>query len=83
MKLHDRFYDREERVRIEVVKAVCAAASENFEAIPKIVSCVCARYITCHYLVLAGMQLCDDLEGRMRDKVVGVTCGCDTWVWFI
>ena len=37
VKLHDRFYDREERVRMEVVKSVCEVAAENFEAIPKIV----------------------------------------------
>lgn len=37
MKLHDRFYDREERVRMEVVKTVCEAAAENFDAIPKTV----------------------------------------------
>lgn len=34
--LHDRFYDKEERVRMEVIKAMCEVASENFEAVPKI-----------------------------------------------
>ncbi len=38
MKLHDRFYDKEERVRMEVVKSVCEVAAENFEVVPKIVS---------------------------------------------
>ena len=35
LHLHERFYDREERVRLEVVKAVCEAAADNFEAVPK------------------------------------------------
>ena len=38
MRLHERFYDREERVRMEVVKAVCEAAADNFDAVPKQVS---------------------------------------------
>ena len=38
VKLHDRFYDKEERVRMEVVKTVCEVAAENFDAIPKAVS---------------------------------------------
>ncbi len=37
MKLHERFYDREERVRMEVVKVVCEVANLNFEAVPKTV----------------------------------------------
>lgn len=36
-KLHIRFYDKEERVRMEVVKAVCEAAAQNFELVPKMV----------------------------------------------
>lgn len=36
-KLQDRFYDREERVRMEVVKMVCETAAENFDAVPKTV----------------------------------------------
>lgn len=40
VKLHDRFYDKEERVRMEVVKSVCEVAAENFDAVPKIVSFV-------------------------------------------
>lgn len=39
-QLHDRFYDREERVRLEVVKTVCEAAADNFDAVPKQVSLV-------------------------------------------
>lgn len=35
MRLHERFYDREERVRLEVVKAVCETAADNFDAVPK------------------------------------------------
>ena len=35
LRLHERFYDREERVRLEVVKAVCEAAADNFDAVPK------------------------------------------------
>ena len=38
LRLHERFYDREERVRLEVVKAVCEAAADSFDAVPKQVS---------------------------------------------
>lgn len=36
-KLHERFYDKEEKVRLEVVKAVCEAASDDFDCIPEMV----------------------------------------------
>lgn len=35
VRLLERFHDKEERVRMEVVKAVCDTAAENFEAVPK------------------------------------------------
>lgn len=54
VKLHDRFYDKEERVRMEVVKAVCAVGTDNFEAIPKIVRCLCVRNT---YMSLPGSCL--------------------------
>ena len=70
MKLHDRFYDKEERVRMEVVKAVCEVAAENFEIIPKIVRLSIVLRSPSAIFVSCFHQLCDDLEGRMRDKVV-------------
>ena len=36
-KLHERFHDPEESVRQETVHAVCEAAAESLEAIPKLV----------------------------------------------
>eukprot|EP00731_Ephydatia_muelleri_P031203 Em0022g717a len=35
-KLHERFHDPEESVRLETVHAVCEAAAESLEAIPKL-----------------------------------------------
>lgn len=73
LRLHERFYDREERVRLEVVKAVCEAATDNFDTIPQQVS-VSIAYLYILYLLLFVLvmvfQLWDDLQGRMRDKVV-------------
>lgn len=37
VKLHDRFYDKEEKVRTAVVKTVCEVAGENLDALPKTV----------------------------------------------
>ena len=41
-KLHERFYDKEEKVRLEVVKAVCEAAADDFDSIPDMV-CTCTK----------------------------------------
>ena len=37
-KLHERWYDREDKVRLEVVRAVCEAAADNIQAVPQMVS---------------------------------------------
>ena len=37
-KLHERFFDKDEKVRLGVVKVVCDAADENFTSVPKLVS---------------------------------------------
>ena len=56
MKLHERFYDKEERVRLEVVKAVCDVAAENFEVVRKEVrvmenACACIHHLSlCMYV---------------------------------
>lgn len=34
-KLHERWYDREDKVRLEVVRAVCEAAADNIQAVPQ------------------------------------------------
>jgi len=33
-KLLERFYDKEEKVRMEVVKAISEAASDNMQSVP-------------------------------------------------
>ena len=75
LRLHERFYDREERVRLEVVKAVCEAAADNFDAVPKQVGhtiyCTHSNFLQCIlFIMLVLFQLWEDLQGRMRDKVV-------------
>ena len=36
-KLHESFYDKEEKVRLEVVTSVCEAAAEKYEVISQVV----------------------------------------------
>lgn len=102
-QLHDRFHDRDDKVRLEVVKAVCEAAADNLKAVPQLVSgvqhcwtaCIhhrptyivapgvrtglvlyCCVVILCKLqllqklLLIVFVQLLDDLQERMRDKVV-------------
>ena len=69
-KLHERFHDPEESVRLEVVHAVCEAAADSLEAVPKMVRILKSRILI--LLHLASFQLMDDLQERMRDKKVFV-----------
>ena len=109
--LHERFHDKEEKVRLEVVRAVCEAAAESIKIVPQMVraqlglnpklhfialclelmcrmGCVwCMGYGMCMHtlgykrvrescyhgvldLITYCLQLLDDLQERMRDKVV-------------
>lgn len=37
--LHERFHDKDEKVRMESVKVVSEAAADNSKSVPKMVSC--------------------------------------------
>ena len=38
-RLQERFHDKEEKVRMEVVRAISEAAADNMQAIPQSVRC--------------------------------------------
>ena len=46
-RLQERFHDKEEKVRMEVVRAISEAAADNIQAIPQSVRCLYAQSAFC------------------------------------
>ena len=65
--------DKEEKVRVGVIKVLMETAQDNIKVLPEMVSVhvyeECVQ--RCYSIVL---QLIDDMVGRLRDKSVSVSC---------